>query len=109
MKPLIIHPNAAKDARDIAAMYAEASDELRDKFGSPSGLIAFSRILGLSERRKSLRDRLQLQGFVEAGPCVAASWEARSIRLRLPRVLSRQEFLLGNGFDPSEASNESQT
>ena len=32
MKPLIIHPKAAKDAREIAAMYAEISDELRDKF-----------------------------------------------------------------------------
>ena len=32
MKPLLIHPRAAKDARDIAAMYAEVSDELRDKF-----------------------------------------------------------------------------
>lgn len=32
MKPLIIHPRAAKDAREIAAMYAEVSNELRDKF-----------------------------------------------------------------------------
>ena len=32
MKPLLIHPRAAKDARDIAAMYAEISEELRDKF-----------------------------------------------------------------------------
>ena len=32
MKPLIIHPSAAKDASDIAAMYAEVSNELRDKF-----------------------------------------------------------------------------
>jgi plasmid stabilization system protein ParE len=32
MKPLVIHPRAAKDARDIAAKYAEASDELRDQF-----------------------------------------------------------------------------
>jgi hypothetical protein len=32
MKSLIIHPWAAKDAREIAAMYADVSDELRDKF-----------------------------------------------------------------------------
>lgn len=32
MKPLLIHPRAAKDARDIASMYAEISDELRDQF-----------------------------------------------------------------------------
>lgn len=32
MKPLVIHPRAAKDARDIAAKYAEVSDELRDQF-----------------------------------------------------------------------------
>jgi len=32
MKPLIIHPGAARDAREIAAMYAEVSDKLRDKF-----------------------------------------------------------------------------
>jgi plasmid stabilization system protein ParE len=32
MKPLIIHPMAAKDAREIAAMYAEVSRELRDQF-----------------------------------------------------------------------------
>jgi hypothetical protein len=32
MKPLIIHPRAAKDAREIAAKYADLSDELRDKF-----------------------------------------------------------------------------
>jgi hypothetical protein len=32
MKPLFIHPSAAKDAREIAAMYAEISDELCDKF-----------------------------------------------------------------------------
>jgi len=32
MKLLIIHPRAAKDAREIAAMYAEISDELHDKF-----------------------------------------------------------------------------
>jgi plasmid stabilization system protein ParE len=32
MKPLSIHPRAAKDAREIAAMYAEISHELRDKF-----------------------------------------------------------------------------
>ena len=32
MKPLIIHPKAAMDAREIAAMYAEVSDELLDKF-----------------------------------------------------------------------------
>jgi hypothetical protein len=30
LKPLIIHPSAAKDASDIAAMYAEVSSELRD-------------------------------------------------------------------------------
>jgi toxin ParE1/3/4 len=32
MKPLIFHPRAAKDAREIAAKYADISDELRDKF-----------------------------------------------------------------------------
>jgi plasmid stabilization system protein ParE len=32
MKPLLIHPKAAKDAREIAAMYAEVSNELCDKF-----------------------------------------------------------------------------
>ena len=32
VKPLFIHPRAANDAREIAAMYAEISDELRDKF-----------------------------------------------------------------------------
>ena len=32
MKPLIIHPKAAKDARNIAAKYAEVSDDLRDQF-----------------------------------------------------------------------------
>jgi plasmid stabilization system protein ParE len=32
MKPLLIHPKAAKDAREIAAMYAEISDELCAKF-----------------------------------------------------------------------------
>jgi plasmid stabilization system protein ParE len=32
MKPLIIHPRAARDAREIAAKYAEASDELRGQF-----------------------------------------------------------------------------
>jgi len=34
MKPLVIHPSAAKDAREIAALYAKISDELRDKFWS---------------------------------------------------------------------------
>ena len=32
MKPLMIHPGAAKDAREIAAMYAEVSDELVARF-----------------------------------------------------------------------------
>ena len=32
MKPLVIHLSAAKDAREIAALYAETSDEMRDKF-----------------------------------------------------------------------------
>ena len=32
MKPLIIHPRAAKDARDIATKYADVSDDLRDQF-----------------------------------------------------------------------------
>jgi hypothetical protein len=32
MKPLVIHPRAAKDAREIAAKYAEVSEELRDQF-----------------------------------------------------------------------------
>jgi plasmid stabilization system protein ParE len=32
MKPLIIHPRAAKDAQEIAATYSEVSDELRDQF-----------------------------------------------------------------------------
>ena len=32
MKPLLIHPRAAKDACVIASMYAEVSDELHDKF-----------------------------------------------------------------------------
>jgi len=32
LKSLVIHPSAAKDARNIAAMYAEVSDALRDKF-----------------------------------------------------------------------------
>jgi len=32
MKPLIIHPRAAKDAREIAAKYAEVADDLCDQF-----------------------------------------------------------------------------
>ena len=32
MKPLIIHPRAAKDAREIAAKYAEVSQSLCDRF-----------------------------------------------------------------------------
>jgi hypothetical protein len=32
MKPLIIHPRAAKDARAIAAKYVEVSDDLCDQF-----------------------------------------------------------------------------
>jgi plasmid stabilization system protein ParE len=34
MKPLIIHPQAAKDAREIAAKYADVSPDLRDQFWS---------------------------------------------------------------------------
>ncbi len=32
MKPLIIHPRAARDAQEIAATYSEVSGELRDQF-----------------------------------------------------------------------------
>jgi len=32
MKPLLIHPRAAKDARDIVAKYAEVSKGLCDQF-----------------------------------------------------------------------------
>lgn len=32
MKPLIIHPRAAKDAREIAVKYADVSDDLCDQF-----------------------------------------------------------------------------
>ncbi len=32
IKPLLIHPKAAKDAREIAMRYAKVSDELRDQF-----------------------------------------------------------------------------
>lgn len=32
MKPLMIHPRAAKDAREIATKYADISDDLRNQF-----------------------------------------------------------------------------
>ena len=34
MKPLVIHPSAAKDAREIAALHTETTDELSDNFWS---------------------------------------------------------------------------
>lgn len=34
MKPLVIHPGAAKDAREISALHTETTDELSDIFWS---------------------------------------------------------------------------